>query len=47
MRGSAHKQHLQRKYIKSQDMRLTFYTLREKKLLHRNFFSSMFGAVQT
>ena len=31
------KQHLQRKCIKSQDRCLTFYTLREKKFLHRNF----------
>ena len=37
------KQHLQRKCIKSQDKRLTFYTLREKKFPYRNFFSFVFG----
>ena len=41
------KQHLQRKCIKAGGVYLSFYTLREKKFLHRNFFSSMFGEVQT
>ncbi len=41
------KPHLQRKCIKSQDMRLIFYTLKEKKFLYRNFLSSVFGEVQT
>jgi hypothetical protein len=40
------KQHLQRKCIKSQDMRLTFYTFREKKFPYGNFFSFVLGAVQ-
>ena len=41
------KQHLHRKCIKAGGVYLSFYTLKEKKFLHRNFFSSVFGAVQT